>query len=54
MSSSEDDFDEIKLSAEAQKALKEFYEEQNDKLVSLCDESKDVTDVKFDEDWVSD
>jgi len=50
MSSSEDDFNELQLSAEAQKALKEFYEEQNEKLLSYSDDTKDV---KFDEDWVS-
>jgi len=50
MSSSEDDFNELQLSAEAQKALKEFYEEQNEKLLSHSD---DIKDVRFDEDWVS-
>lgn len=53
MSSSEDDHDEIQLSAEAMKALREFYEEQNEKLISHCDSDKDVKNVKFDEDWVS-
>lgn len=53
MSSSEDEHDEIQLSAEAMKALNEFYEEQNEKLISHCDSDKDVTNVKFDEDWVS-
>jgi len=51
MSSSEDELDALQLSAEAQRALKEFYEEQNEKLLSHCDD-KDATDVKFDEDWV--
>lgn len=50
MSSSED---ELLLSAEAQKALKEFYDEQNEKILSNCDNKKDVTSIKFDEDWVS-
>lgn len=50
MSSSDDDLDVLQLSAEAQRALKEFYEEQNEKLLSHCDD-KDA-DVKFDEDWV--
>jgi hypothetical protein len=53
MSSSDDDLDVLQLSAEAQRALKEFYEEQNEKLLSHCDDKKDATDVKFDEDWVS-
>jgi len=51
MSSSDDELDVLQLSAEAQRALKEFYEEQNEKLLSHCDD-KDATDVKFDEDWV--
>lgn len=51
MSSSDDDLDALQLSPEAQRALKEFYEEQNEKLLSHCDD-KDATDVKFDEDWV--
>lgn len=51
MSSSDDD-DAIQLSAEAMKALKEFYEEQNEKLLTQCDSEKDAKDVKFDEDWV--
>ncbi|XP_015376911.1 PREDICTED: protein-lysine N-methyltransferase n6amt2 [Diuraphis noxia] len=50
MSTSDDDSDVLQLSAEAQRALKEFYEEQNEKLLSQCDD-KDATDVKFDEDW---
>lgn len=50
MSSSED---ELQLSAEAQRALKEFYDEQNEKILSNCDDKKDVTSIKFDEDWVS-
>lgn len=49
MSSSDDDHDAVQLSAEAMKALKEFYEEQNEKLLTHCDNEKDV---KFDEDWV--
>lgn len=53
MSSSEDDFDELRLSAETQKALIEFYEEQNKKLTTICDTNTESTDVKFDEDWVS-
>lgn len=47
MSSSDDD--ELRLSAEAVEALKEFYEE---KLGSRCDDEKDVKEVNFDEDWV--
>lgn len=50
MSSSEDE--DLRLSAEAMKALREFYEEQNEKLVSQCDNERDVKEVKFDEDWV--
>lgn len=50
MSSSED---ELQLSVEAQRALKEFYEEQNEKLLTQCDDKKNVTNIKFDEDWVS-
>lgn len=53
MSSSEDDFDDLQLSAETQKALKEFFDEQNEKLLAHCDDKRDVIDVKFDEDWVS-
>lgn len=54
MSSPDDDLDDLQLSAEAQKALKEFYDEQNEKLLSHCDnEEKDATNVKFDENWVS-
>lgn len=53
MSSSDDDFEELQLSAEAQKALKEFYNEQNEKLLAHSDDKKDVINVKFDEDWVS-
>lgn len=52
MTSSDDDSDDLQLSAEAQKALTEFYEEQSEKLLSHCDDEKDVTNVKFDEDWV--
>jgi len=50
MSSSESEFDELQLSTEAQKALKEFFEEQNEKLLSHSD---DIKDIKFDEDWVN-
>lgn len=53
MSSSEDDLEELQLSAEALKALNEFYNEQNEKLLKHCDNEKDVINVKFDEDWVS-
>lgn len=53
MSSSDDDFEELQLSAEAQKALQEFYNEQNEKLLAHSDDKKDVINVKFDEDWVS-
>lgn len=52
MPNSEDDLDDFQLSEEAQRALKEFYDEQNEKLLSQCDDKNDVTDVKFDEDWV--
>ncbi|XP_050442328.1 EEF1A lysine methyltransferase 1 [Adelges cooleyi] len=51
MSYSDDDSEELQLSIEAQKALKEFYEEQNGKLLTLCDDKKDVSNVQFDEDW---
>jgi len=51
MPNSEDYVDDLQLSAEAQRALKEFYDEQNEKLLSQYDDKKDVTDVKFDEDW---
>lgn len=50
MSISEEDCDTLQLSAEAQKALKEFYEEQNEKLLLLSD---DTNNIRFDEDWVS-
>lgn len=50
MSSSEEDSDELQLSAEAQKALKEFYEERNEKLLS---HTEDTSSIEFDEDWVS-
>lgn len=50
MSSSEEDCEELQLSAEAQRALKEFYEEQNEKLLSHSD---DTNNIEFDEDWVS-
>lgn len=53
MSTSEDDFEELQLSVEAQKALQEFYNEQNEKLLVYSDDKKDVTNIKFDEDWVS-
>lgn len=53
MSTSEDDFEELQLSSEAQKALQEFYKEQNEKLLTYSDDKKDVINVKFDEDWVS-
>lgn len=53
MQSSGDDLDDLQLSAETQKALKEFYEDQNEKLLSHFNKGKDVTNVKFEEDWVS-
>lgn len=53
MSSSEDDLDELQLSVEAQRALTEFYEEQNEKLLTQYDDKKDMINVHFDEDWVS-
>jgi hypothetical protein len=50
MSISEEDCDDLQLSAEAQRALKEFYEEQNEKLLLHND---DTNNIQFDEDWVS-
>lgn len=43
------EYDDLQLSAEAQRALAEFYEEQNERLLSHCN---DKNDIKFDEDWV--
>ncbi|XP_025414499.1 EEF1A lysine methyltransferase 1 [Sipha flava] len=48
MSISEEDCDDLQLSAEAQRALKEFYEEQNEKLLLHND---DTNNIQFDEDW---
>lgn len=43
------EYDDLRLSDEAQKALAEFYRERNEKLLSHCDDKKDI---EFDEDWV--
>lgn len=49
MSCSEDDLDdELQLSAEAQKALKEFFDEQN-KTLLFSDNTNNLT---FNENWV--
>ncbi|XP_050548153.1 EEF1A lysine methyltransferase 1 [Daktulosphaira vitifoliae] len=51
MSAENNDLDEPQLSAETLKALKEFYEEQNEKILNLYGDKKNISDIKFDEDW---